>query len=206
MVSLGEQWRAALGAGLGIALTGWMCQLFTVQFDLGLPWLFAPIGASAVIVFAIHTSPLARPWAVIAGNTISALIGIGCLCSLGSSPWVGGLAVCMSIVAMFSLRCLHPPGGAVALLVVLSNQVNDVFVVFPVLVNALLLVALGVVINRITGKSYPHHVVHETLSTSTLTSELEHVLRKHNEVLDISIEDLQVLIDEVTQLHWASND
>jgi len=70
------------------------------------------------------------------------------------------------------------------------------------LVNALLLVFLGIAINRMTGKSYPHRVINAALSAETLTSELEHVLRKHNEVLDISIEDLQVLIDEVTQLHW----
>lgn len=202
LVSPGEQWRAALGAGLGIALTGWVCQLFATQFDLNWPWLIAPLGASAVLVFAIHTSPLARPWAVIVGNTVSALVGMACLHSLGSSPWVGGLAVCLSIVVMFSLRCLHPPGGAIALLVVLSHQPNYAFVVFPVLVNALLLVFLGIAINRMTGKSYPHRVINAALSAETLTSELEHVLRKHNEVLDISIEDLQVLIDEVTQLHW----
>jgi len=202
LVSLGEQWRAALGAGLGIVLTGWVCQFLATQFGLNWPWLIAPLGASAVLVFAIHTSPMARPWAVIAGNTLSAVVGIACLHSLGSSSWVGGLAVCLSIVVMFRLRCLHPPGGAIALLVVLSNESSYTFAIFPVFVNALLLVALGALINQMTGKSYPHRVVHEALSATTLTSELEQVLRKHNEVLDISVEDLQVLIDEVTQQHW----
>jgi CBS domain-containing membrane protein len=103
---------------------------------------------------------------------------------------------------MFSLRCLHPPGGAIALLVVLSHQSSYGYVIFPVLVNTALLVVLGLLINRMTGKSYPHRVMREALSASTLTLELEQVLRKHNEVLDISIEDLQLLIEEVTQLHW----
>ena len=34
------------------------------------------LGASALLVFALPASPMAKPWAVIAGNTLSALIGI----------------------------------------------------------------------------------------------------------------------------------
>jgi CBS domain-containing membrane protein len=202
LVGRGEQWRAAIGAGLSIALTGWICQNFGSKFDSSWPWLMAPLGASAVLVFAIHTSPLARPWVVTAGNTVCALIGVTCVQYLGDAPWVAGLAVCLSILVMFSLRCLHPPGGAIALLVVLSHQSSYGYVIFPVLVNTVLLVALGLLINRMTGKSYPHRVKVEALSASTLTYELEQVLRKHNEVLDISIEDLQLLIEEVTQLRW----
>jgi CBS domain-containing membrane protein len=40
------------------------------------PLLVAPIGASAVLVFAVPASPLAQPRAVIGGNVVSALVGI----------------------------------------------------------------------------------------------------------------------------------
>ena len=84
-------------------------------------WLIAPLGASAVLVFALPASPLAQPWPVIGGNMFSALVGVACARWLprprvgrrrGDRRWPSRL--------MFALRCLHPPGGAVALLVVLT--------------------------------------------------------------------------------------
>jgi len=36
----------------------------------------APIGASAVLLFAVRASPLAQPWAILGGKVISALISV----------------------------------------------------------------------------------------------------------------------------------
>lgn len=34
------------------------------------------MGASAVLVFGVPGSPMAQPWPLVAGNTVSALVGI----------------------------------------------------------------------------------------------------------------------------------
>ena len=88
--------------------------------------------------------PMAQPWAVVAGNALSMLVGIGCVHAFGASPWAAALAVGLAIALMFALRCLHPPGGASALLAVLSGVHDPAFVLFPVFTNAVLLVLGGV--------------------------------------------------------------
>jgi CBS domain-containing membrane protein len=61
---------------------------------------------------------------------------------------------------MMLLGCLHPPGGACALLAATATPVIEEqglgFVLLPVAVNtfALLLIAVGV--NTLTGRPYPH--------------------------------------------------
>ena len=59
-----------------------------------------------------------------------------------------------AIGAMFLLRCLHPPGGATALLAVLTQASSLEFVLFPVLVNSVLLALVGFYLTRsVTGPS-----------------------------------------------------
>lgn len=200
-VGAGERFRSALGAGLGVAFSGWLCYKLFGTYHSEMSWFIAPMGATAVLVFVVHSSPLAQPWSVIGGNTVSALVGIFCVSFFGQSPWVAGLAVASSILAMFTLRCLHPPGGAVALLMVLSNVQHVDYAVSPVLLCSSFLVLLGFAFHNVTGKSYPHHVQVIPLSQETLKLEIEAVLRKHNEVLDISVADLQGVVEEVRQLH-----
>ena len=68
------------------------------------------------------TGRLAQPWPSLAGNTVSALIGVGCYQLLGETGMALALAGLLAIGAMFLLRCLHPPGGAVALTAVLAAR------------------------------------------------------------------------------------
>jgi len=55
-----ERWRAAFGALLGVLFTAWLCQPLAPAHG-STPWLAAPIGASAVLVFALPASPFAQP-------------------------------------------------------------------------------------------------------------------------------------------------
>ena len=70
-VSWQERARTVLGAFIGIMLVLTIAKYLgeTVGID---EWLMASLGASALLVFALPQSPLAQPWAVIAGNTLSA--------------------------------------------------------------------------------------------------------------------------------------
>ncbi|MFZ3119662.1 MAG: HPP family protein, partial [Variovorax sp.] len=63
-----ERWRAVAGAGLGILVTA-LISRWWIGTGAPQPWLVAPLGASAVLVFAVPASPLAQPWAVVGGNT-----------------------------------------------------------------------------------------------------------------------------------------
>ena len=160
------------------------------------------MGASALLVFTLSASPLAQPWAVLGGNTLSALVGLLCAHYFGASVLGMALAVALAIGVMFATRSLHPPGAATALLMVLSPLLPPLGALVLVFVNALVLVLVGMLYNRLTGKSYPHHP--ELVSEHTLRHELELVLKKHNEVVDISLEDLEALIEEASALKRSS--
>jgi CBS domain-containing membrane protein len=193
-----ERLRAAGGALVGLLLAGFVCQAL-LPAGSTLPWLVAPLGASAVLVFAVPASPLAQPWSVFGGNTLSALIGIFCVMAFGQAPWVAALAVALAIAAMFLLRCLHPPGGASALLMVLAGVHEPAFAAFPVALNSLLLTVGGIAYNHATGRRYPHGqqrqaAAPQVAQDSFSEADLDAVLRRYNQVLDVPRDDLANLL------------
>ncbi len=197
-----ERWRSVAGGALGILLVALLCRYgasTAVGAHAAAPWLVAPIGASAVLVFAVPSSPLAQPWAVVGGNSLSALVGALCAMAIPDPAFAGAVAVALAIGLMFWLRCLHPPGGAAALLSALGG-VSLSFVLFPVLVNCLLLVLAGVLYNRLTGRRYPHAQSTPAPKTERggrfTTADLDTALQHYNQVLDISRDDLEDLLHE----------
>jgi len=197
-----ERLRVVVGALVGLLVTGLLCRL-AVPDGTALPWLVAPIGASAVLVFGVPASPLAQPWSVVGGNALSALAGVACVSAFGHGPWVGAVAVSLAIGLMFSLRCLHPPGGASALFPVLAGIGDFHFVLFPVLINSLLLVLAGVAYNSATGRRYPHGQARplpapaDAVPTARFSeADLDAVLARYNQVLDVSRDDLRSLLEQ----------
>ena len=199
-----EQLRVVAGAALGLLLTALLSHWASPD-SAGWPWLVAPMGASAVLVFAVPASPMAQPWAVVAGNTLSALVGVACVRWVGHPALAAALAVGGAIGLMFALRCLHPPGGATALLAVLTGMAEPRFALFPVLANCLVLVAVGMAYNRATGRAYPHRQLARTTggardeAVDAVDADLDAVLARHNQVLDISRDELKALLQS-TQL------
>lgn len=188
-----ERWRGALGAAIGILITALVGHVAARHF--GVPaWIVAPMGASAVLVFAVPASPLAQPWAVLGGNTLSALFGVLCTTWFGGNEWSAAIAVGGAIAMMFALRCLHPPGGASALLMVVAGITDPHYALMPVLVNAVLLTAVGIAYNRATGRRYPH--AQRSPQPSQTQDDLDAVLARYNQVLDISRDDLQALLEQ----------
>jgi CBS domain-containing membrane protein len=194
-----ERWRAVFGALAGLLFAAlasrWLAGSHAV-------WLVAPLGASAVLVFALPASPMAQPWAVVGGNTLSALVGIACVLLVPDPALAACLAVALAIGLMIQLRCLHPPGGASALLMVLTHTTAFQFVLFPVLVNSLLMVLAGMAYNSLTGRPYPHAqgapapdapsaVVGRHFNEADLDAALAH----YNQVLDVSRHDLYALLE-----------
>jgi CBS domain-containing membrane protein len=122
-----------------------------------LPFIVAPVGASAVLLFVVPTSPLTQPWPVIGGNTLSAVTGAVCAAFIVDPVTAGALAVSLAILVMSVTRSLHPPGGAMALTAVLAAEQTSLFYpAAPALLNSICMVVVSTVLHRAIGRSYPH--------------------------------------------------
>ncbi len=202
-----ERLRACCGALLGIFLTGVISRLL-VGNDSSLPLLVAPMGASAVLLFALPSSPLAQPWSIMGGNLISAALGVTCTQWIADPMLAAALALAASIAAMVALRCLHPPSGAVALTAVLGGPLIHAqgyhFLLVPIGINSLLLLGVALVFNNLTRHRYPHSVLARHAAAENETpdaarpgfnsADLDYVLARHNEILDVSRDDLEALL------------
>jgi CBS domain-containing membrane protein len=204
--SFRERARACGGAVLALLITGLLSRALLPDLS-HYAFLIGPMGASAVLLFCLPASPLAQPWSVIGGNVVSALVAAACVRWLGDSVPMAALGVSLAIGAMFALRCLHPPGGAVALTVMLGSPALKAsgfeFALEPVLLNSSLMVAAAVLYNNLTGRRYPHlqqvvpvsaHATQDLAPTVRLgfkPEDLDAVLKQYNQVLDVSRDDLQ---------------
>ena len=155
MVSWAERFRACGGALIGLLLVFSFAQFLGELSGID-EWLIASLGASALLVFALPSSPMAQPWAVIAGNTLSALVGISVTIVIQNPMLALPIAASLAILGMFILRCLHPPAAAVALIAVLGNVMHYRYAFFPVMIDSILLVIAGAIYSNITGRSYPN--------------------------------------------------
>lgn len=199
--------RGAVGAGLGIALAGWVGLIFAGTSDGLYPMLVAPLGASAVLVFAIPASPLAQPWPVIGGDLLSAAVGLATGTVLGDPVVSAAVGVCVAIAVMTIARCLHPPGGACALLCALGAtgaEGWDFGYMLPITANVLMLVLVGWLYNNFTGHSWPHVQYPVPRQTRPFPhpgtyrrSDIEEVLADWDEMLDVDIDDLDAVFRAV---------
>ena len=154
-VNWAERLRACAGALVGLMLVFTLAKLLGELTGIS-EWLMASLGASALLVFALPASPMAQPWAVIAGNTLSALVGISIYLLIPEPLLAMPLAASLSILGMFVMRCLHPPAAAVALIVVLGQITHYRYAFFPVMIDSVLLVLAGAAYSNLTGKRYPN--------------------------------------------------
>jgi CBS domain-containing membrane protein len=197
----GANWRdrsiAALGALIGIGIAGLVGTTVLASSGAGL-LLAAPIGASAVLVFAVPSSPLAQPWPVIGGNLVSAVVGVVVATLLGHGALAAGVAVGLAIFVMSLLRCLHPPGGGTVLLPVLAPAFlakGPLLALAPVTVNAVALVAVGLLFHRFSGHSYPHRPIAPPRRPRLAAEDIDAALAEAGESFDIAREDLMALLD-----------
>lgn len=192
-----ERLRFIVGAVIGVLLTALLSRWWAGSSASG-PWMIASLGASAVLVFGMPSSPLAQPWPLLGGSTLSALVGAVCVALIPDQALAGAVAVGLAIALMVPLRCLHPPGGAMALYVVLTAGDGWHLAVFPVLFNVLVLLVAAVVYNGLTGRSYPHpqRVAARTdVAQGAFTaSDVDAALAHYNQVLDVSRADLEGLL------------
>lgn len=203
--------RAGSGALFGVVATGLLARAVMNGGFEAAPLLVPPIGASAVLVFAVPASPLAQPRAVLGGNIVSAVVGVSCALLIPQPALAAGAAVAAAIVAMTAMRCLHPPGGAVALGAVLagaSGLESYIEIGGPIALCSALLIGTALVYVNLTGRSYPHRVAHAVSPHATrdpppdervgyTPGDVDRALAQYGELLDVSREDLDALFREV---------
>ena len=195
-----EHLRMACGAALGVLLSALLARWWANVWGIEAPWMVASVGASAVLVFGLPSSPLAQPWPVLAGSTLAALVGALCALLVPDVAWSGALAVGLALALMVQLRCLHPPGGALALFVVLNHGGGVQLAVFPVLFNVVALLVVAVAYNTLTGRRYPHpqRAARQAVPAGGFTvADVDAALAHYNQVLDISRADLEGLLHQV---------
>jgi CBS domain-containing membrane protein len=205
---LPERLRSCLGALVGLGATGFICT-HAIGGGVRAPLLIAPMGASAVLLFGVPSSPLAQPWSIVGGNIVAALIGVTCAQWINDPLLAAAIAAALAIGGMSALRCLHPPSGAVALTTVLGGPAVTAsgyhFVLVPVALNSVMLMLAAIAFNNATRRVYPHPQqsrpnVHHTADpnpserTGVRHEDFDAVLRQYNQILDVSRDDLEGLL------------
>jgi len=188
--------------------------LFSVTRMCHLPLssgLVASMGASAVLLFAVPHGQLSQPWPVLAGHTLSAAIGVTCAKWIPWPELAAGGAVGCSIGVMYHFKCIHPPGGATALVAALGGPVIEPmgygFVFFPVMANALSMVVIAFAFNyAFSWRRYPASLNHpESAAIDVGDSDVPsheaivEVIQSMDSFVDISEDDLVHLIQQFHQ-------
>ena len=173
-LSRAEAWRSGLGALIGIAISGATLHAMPVESH----WLIAPVGASAVILYALSHSPLAQPWPVLGSYLLAAVAGLASAALIPIPQLAAAVAVAASIWLAARLNCIHPPGGAVALFIVLDGPYTPARMSLTlglVMLNAAVMLLAALLVNRLLlGRRYPYcHApaainLHHTLDTPPL--------------------------------------
>jgi CBS domain-containing membrane protein len=203
-----EWWRAAIGACLGIFVSAVFCrELYGIDITLH---LLGPVGASAVLLFAVSTGALAQPWSVLGSYLIAALVALLSIRLLGNTINAASLAVCSSILLMCVFRCLHPPAAAVAICIVTSkNELSPLglHVLGPVMLNAVCLLAGALIYNNLTRVRYPKAQARELPVPSQVplnsdgfnAEDLDKALEEMGEFVDVSREDLEEILHKTEE-------
>ncbi|MDH7793957.1 MULTISPECIES: HPP family protein [unclassified Beijerinckia] len=195
--NLRDRALSCLGMFIAIAWAG-----VTGSYVLGetSPLIIAPVGASAVIVFAIPASPLAQPWPVIGGNMIAAFVGLACAWLIHDPTWAAALAASLALAIMSLTRSLHPPGGAIAMTAALGGPVvakwGLLFPLVPVAINSVAMVAAGVLFHRLLRRSYPHRPAPAPTAPTFVAADIDEALQQMGESFDIARTDLERLLEQ----------
>ena len=204
-VSTAEILASTLGGFIGIFLISLISFHFTGASGAAL--IVPSMGASAVLVFAVPHGKLSQPWALFGGQLSSAIVGVSCYLLVPNVLIASGLAVGLAIGTMHILRCIHPPGGATALVAVVGTaQIHTLgfeYVITPVLLNTLIIFMTAAIFNSFfPWRRYPTSrmrfsdtptVEKQKTSRHIEKEHIEKALADINVVVDIDVDHLQQL-------------
>lgn len=211
-LSAQERRRSVLAAFLGMLLVQGI--LTVIPGDPRTHQLLAPLGAPSVILFALPHSPLGQPWSSAGGLGLSALVGL--LCGLLISPvWLAvATALALAIWLMALLRCIHPPGGAMAVVFASSAAVLNGPGMGTALLNIVAILIAGLVVNgMMPGRRWPQGMAESSGAkpeasrrTGIRHADLQYALAEVDGFLDISEDDLVRVYDLALGHAWQRHE
>jgi len=211
-VSHAERLVSAAGAFIGILAIMLISTYFLKDHTAVI--LIASMGASAVLLFAVPHGALSQPWALVGGHLISAVIGVSCAKLIPDQLIAAPLATGLAVGAMYYLRCIHPPGGATALVSVIGGPeitaLGYGFVITPVSINVLAILLTAVLFNTFFAwRRYPAYLGRRKIETDAdlIPDEAEAIAREDfisalseiDSYIDVTEDDLLTIYHLVTQ-------
>lgn len=205
-----EIFISSSGAVIGIGLVAWVS--YHLLGSAALPFIVASMGAAAVLLYAAPHSPLTRPWSFVGGHLVSAAVGVTCAQWVPDLFLASGLAVGLAIFAMHQLNCLHPPGGAAALVAVIGGEpiqtLGYLYILIPVGLNVLILgcavwLTRRLLAYRQQAKTFiPCSDEYEKYEMPNIIpfsdDDLNSALQELNTYIDVTIEDLNDIYARAT--------
>jgi len=159
---------STIGSFLGIYVIGWMGKALADLDWQDQLFLAGPFGASAVLIYGAPMAEFSQPRNLLLGHLVSALVGVTAWTFLpeidGSPAFQAAAAVSLSIFGMHMLRCLHPPGGATALIAVIGNDrvhaLGYKYALTPILAGAMILLMVAILVNNLSSNPKRHYPVY----------------------------------------------
>ncbi|MBC8299332.1 MAG: HPP family protein [Pelagibacterales bacterium] len=142
-------------AGLFSTVTIGVLTLLTYKTEFGV-FLIASFGSSMVLLFGYPESPFAQPKNIFFGHLLTSMIGIIFLYLVPLPIFLLiPLAVGFGVALMILLNVTHPPAGGNPIIVIMGSVSLD-YLVNPIIIGSLIILAFGVILNRlILKKKYP---------------------------------------------------
>ena len=142
-------------AGFFSTVTIGVLTLLTYKTEFGV-FLIASFGSSMVLLFGYPESPFAQPKNIFFGHLLTSMIGIIFLYLVPLPIFLLiPLAVGFGVALMILLNVTHPPAGGNPIIVIMGSVSLD-YLVNPIIIGSLIILAFGVILNRlILKKKYP---------------------------------------------------
>ena len=142
-------------AGLFSTVTIGVLTLLTYKTEFGV-FLIASFGSSMVLLFGYPESPFAQPKNIFFGHLLTSMVGIIFLYLVPLPIFLLiPLAVGFGVALMILLNVTHPPAGGNPIIVIMGSVSLD-YLVNPIIIGSLIILAFGVILNRlILKKKYP---------------------------------------------------
>lgn len=213
-IPLTERIKVALTAFLAIFIVVLVSQ--HIQDQDAMLVLLGSMGASSVILFALPSSPLAKPWPFLVGHSISAVIGFALTFFISDLALLAATTTACVLMVMYILECMHPPAAATALVPVLAVQHSDLHLQFlyPIMINIVVFFIASQVLNRLIMKrrwllpqpNYDPVHLHQNqtpLKRLGLQSEdLMQAINSFDSVLAVSQEELESIYQQAQKLAY----
>ncbi len=118
-------------------------------------WLMFSFGSTTLIVLIFYKSEFAQPGNIFFGHILGIVIGILFNEFMGMSFITLGLAVGCTVTLMIYLKVIHPPAAANPLIALFAD-VSLEYILFPVIMGALMIIIISTIINKFFLKrKYP---------------------------------------------------